>query len=426
MQGYDDTFAVRPSGYSGPRCRPPSARRRRRGSTSSTRSRSWMPAATRPSGPSAISSRCRRTSSATATRSSARSCCPAPPARAAGREAELHALDAHINGVRWGGAFVVDKPGRWEWAVEAWTDLFATWRDELRRKLEAGQHDLASELSEGVLLLRGRRRAGQGRRQAADRARAADPDRRGDPRGGQARRRAGHGALRRRRAQRRAPGRDPAGAGADAGGRPGARPLRLLVRAVPALLRRDRRRPGRAAQARRPGLRRGLPAADPPDRPDQPQGPQQRARRRRPRIPARRTGSARRPAGTTRCTPTWARTTTCARCAPRRPSSTWTSRSTWPSTPRRTTLAQGAPGLVPPPPGRHAEVRREPAQEVPGHLQRQLGHARLAGALGRARAGRAAVGRPRREGVPRRQPAHEADPVLAVADRARCTRSTAT
>src|SRR5215211_5292598 len=68
-------------------------------------------------------------------------------------EAELHPLDAHHNGVRWGGSFVVDRTGRWEFTIAAWTDVFATWRDELRRKLEAGQHDLAGELSEGVLLL---------------------------------------------------------------------------------------------------------------------------------------------------------------------------------------------------------------------------------------------------------------------------------
>ncbi len=68
-------------------------------------------------------------------------------------EAELHQLDAHHNGVRWGGSFVVDRAGRWEWTIEAWTDLFATWRDELRRKLEGGQHDLSGELSEGVVLL---------------------------------------------------------------------------------------------------------------------------------------------------------------------------------------------------------------------------------------------------------------------------------
>ena len=79
-------------------------------------------------------------------------------------EAELHPLDAHHNGVRWGGSFVVDKPGRWEFTIEAWTDAFATWRDELRRKLEAGEKDLSGELSEGVLLLQ----------DAAGRAKGAD------------------------------------------------------------------------------------------------------------------------------------------------------------------------------------------------------------------------------------------------------------
>ena len=69
-------------------------------------------------------------------------------------EAELHALDAHHNGVRWGGAFVVDRIGRWEFTIQAWTDVFATWRDELRRKLEGGQHQLTSELQEGAMLLR--------------------------------------------------------------------------------------------------------------------------------------------------------------------------------------------------------------------------------------------------------------------------------
>jgi len=68
-------------------------------------------------------------------------------------EYELHPVDAHHNGVRWAGAFVVDRMGRWEWTVQAWTDLFATWRDELRRKIDAGQQDLAGEMSEGVVLL---------------------------------------------------------------------------------------------------------------------------------------------------------------------------------------------------------------------------------------------------------------------------------
>ncbi len=69
------------------------------------------------------------------------------------REAALRPLDANLGGVRWAGGFRVDRPGRWEYTIEAWTDQFGTWRDELARKLAAGQHELAGELSEGAVLL---------------------------------------------------------------------------------------------------------------------------------------------------------------------------------------------------------------------------------------------------------------------------------
>ncbi len=70
------------------------------------------------------------------------------------REAALHRIDAQIEGVRWAGEFAVDTAGRWEYTIEAWTDVFGTWRDELRRKVLASQHDLAGEISEGALLLK--------------------------------------------------------------------------------------------------------------------------------------------------------------------------------------------------------------------------------------------------------------------------------
>jgi starch synthase (maltosyl-transferring) len=79
-------------------------------------------------------------------------------------EAPLHPVDAHINGVRWQGEFTVETPGGWEWTIEAWGDLFATWRDELQRKHAAGQDDLAGEISEGIVLLE----------DAASRAQAGD------------------------------------------------------------------------------------------------------------------------------------------------------------------------------------------------------------------------------------------------------------
>jgi len=70
------------------------------------------------------------------------------------REAEMQRIDEHLAGVRWAGSFEVDRTGTHEYTIEAWTDLFGTWRDELQRKLTAGQHDLEGELSEGALLLR--------------------------------------------------------------------------------------------------------------------------------------------------------------------------------------------------------------------------------------------------------------------------------
>jgi len=54
---------------------------------------------------------------------------------------------------RFVGGFEVTACGWWEYAVEAWTDRAATWREELRRKVEAGQEDLSGELAEGRLLL---------------------------------------------------------------------------------------------------------------------------------------------------------------------------------------------------------------------------------------------------------------------------------
>jgi starch synthase (maltosyl-transferring) len=69
------------------------------------------------------------------------------------REASLQPIDAQVDGVRWTGGFEVDAVGDWEYEIHAWVDRFGTWRDELSRKLAAGQTDLAGELSEGRLLL---------------------------------------------------------------------------------------------------------------------------------------------------------------------------------------------------------------------------------------------------------------------------------
>jgi starch synthase (maltosyl-transferring) len=94
------------------------------------------------------------------------------------QEAPLHRTDAHLEGVRWGGEFSVEKPGRWQYTIEAWTDVFGTWRDELERKLLAGQRDLGGELSEGALLLRAasERTRGKGERELIEHALATLED----------------------------------------------------------------------------------------------------------------------------------------------------------------------------------------------------------------------------------------------------------
>jgi starch synthase (maltosyl-transferring) len=79
-------------------------------------------------------------------------------------ETPMTAVDAHHQGVRWAGEFPVDRPGSWQWTIQAWVDVFAGWRDEVSRKLGAGEANLSGEASEGALLLR----------DAAARARGSD------------------------------------------------------------------------------------------------------------------------------------------------------------------------------------------------------------------------------------------------------------
>jgi len=95
-------------------------------------------------------------------------------------EVEMSRIDAQLEGVRWEASFVAQEVGRHQYTVEAWTDEFGTWRQELSRKLEAGQHDLGGELSEGILLLESAlaRAAGDSERKLIEHALTAlrDPD----------------------------------------------------------------------------------------------------------------------------------------------------------------------------------------------------------------------------------------------------------
>jgi starch synthase (maltosyl-transferring) len=94
------------------------------------------------------------------------------------QETEMYRIDAHLDGVRWAGDFEVTRMGRYEYTIQAWTDVFGTWRDELSRKLTGGHHDLMGEISEGILLLESaaERAGNQAERQLIDHALATLKD----------------------------------------------------------------------------------------------------------------------------------------------------------------------------------------------------------------------------------------------------------
>jgi starch synthase (maltosyl-transferring) len=58
----------------------------------------------------------------------------------------------HEGNDAWSGDFVPDKVGRFQYAIEAWTDDFATWRRDLLKKVDAGQ-DVSLELQEGAVII---------------------------------------------------------------------------------------------------------------------------------------------------------------------------------------------------------------------------------------------------------------------------------
>ena len=223
----------------------------------------------------------------------------------------------------------------------------------------------------------------------------------------------------------RPPGRPDLRAHAGRGRRARAGPLRRLVRDVPPLgLHRARAardlqgRRGAAPLRRLDGLRR--PRTCP--RSTRSAGASARARTipwmPAPTTPAAPGPSARSAAGTRPSTPTSARSRTSTASSPRPASWASRSRSTSPSRPRPTTrMSASIREWFRHRPGRHDQVRREPAQEVPGHLSDRLRIRGLAGPLGRAARRLPLLGRPGRQDLPRGQPAHQALPLLGLGHR---------
>jgi starch synthase (maltosyl-transferring) len=95
-------------------------------------------------------------------------------------EAPMTPVDAHHQGVRWSGEFAVDAAGTWQWTIQAWVGVFAGWRDEVSRKVQAGEPNLSSEALEGALVLRDAAGRARGAGRAAIESVAADLEAGGD------------------------------------------------------------------------------------------------------------------------------------------------------------------------------------------------------------------------------------------------------
>ena len=217
---------------------------------------------------------------------------------------------------RFRGSFAIEERADHRYTVVGWIDRFETWRRDLRAKVDA-RRDVEVDLQAGIELVEAaaRRATGARTRPAQGGGTVAGV---AEPQGGPRRR------LRRGPARADARERRPAPAGvvparAARDGRRAARRVRRLVRAVPALDRlpirggtaRSATSIARLAVRRRAGLRRPLPAADPPDRHERTARARTTPPTPSPDDPGQPVGDRRAPrAATPRSTPSSARSTT--------------------------------------------------------------------------------------------------------------------
>jgi starch synthase (maltosyl-transferring) len=72
------------------------------------------------------------------------------PADPAWREVPMACVNPGLD--LWTAEVVPDELGYWSYTIEAWVEVFASWRRDLQKRLEAGQ-DVAVELLEGLALI---------------------------------------------------------------------------------------------------------------------------------------------------------------------------------------------------------------------------------------------------------------------------------
>lgn len=67
------------------------------------------------------------------------------------REVPMDLIEPGID--RWRGEIPLDAVGRYRFTVAGWTDHYASWVEELRKRVAAAQPDVASEIAEGLAMV---------------------------------------------------------------------------------------------------------------------------------------------------------------------------------------------------------------------------------------------------------------------------------
>lgn len=88
----------------------------------------------------------------------------------------------HVVNDRWRGSFPLTENRRYRFTVQAWTDHFASWAADLKKRVDARQADVRSEILEGIARIdEAAARAGAPERTALDRQRRRLADAGGSP-----------------------------------------------------------------------------------------------------------------------------------------------------------------------------------------------------------------------------------------------------
>ena len=291
---------------------------------------------------------------------------------------------------RWRGEFGVDALGSYRYTVAAWVDPLLSWRHDFARRVDADDMRVAALIGAELIETAAQRAGGDDRDAMLERVGAARCAR---PRTRDALTQTlaldeARAALAERYPDRRSrtPIRSSCRSSSTASARASRTWYELFPRSTarkPGAPRHVSRLRGAAAVRRRDGLRRAVPAADPSDRARAAQGHEQRARRRARRRRAARGRSARPRAGTRRSIrqlgtlEDFRRLVSAAARARHRDRA----RHRVPVRARPSLRQASIPEWFRWRPDGTRPVRREPAEEVPGHLSRSTSSATIGAAL---------------------------------------------